>query len=460
MEADYIEISSFGLLSISHSGLVSSVLRERRNLSSFVKLYIKHNTIEGLGGRRSSNFYCTFVERKIFLDLADLLPHFVAFFYNYEHADILVNCLVQHLLHTIVRFWREQAQLSWNAACQNTDGSFTCECLSSFTGVGVQCTLGKEMFLDCVPSIGKKATLFCMADFIWVSFVHQLQRTAQNSTNLAAKRAGSSQSVRTTSRSFAFSATKPRQEGAGLSSRKDSTDPSTSTETGQATNQASVTWAASSGSGWKTSTDWQVRPTTNCELSWRTLTGTRLTQSTTRLLWQTKQTSTGCAWGATKVTSFLRFILCSEWTVRSETVTHCQPLFCRSSQCFLRTGVTCSVPLSGELGLNAARFRVVLRLSVSLAGTAGDSLARHNRMAFSTKDRDNDQDDGRDCARSLKRRLVVQQVPTLQPERPVPPRWTLVCRRRCELVPLEKIQALRQTCRDEDQAWYFPNRGR
>ena len=313
-----------------------------------------------------------------------------------------MNCLVQHLLHTIVRFWREQAQLSWNAACQNTDGSFTCECLSSFTGVGVQCTLGKEMFLDCVPSIGKKATLFCMADFIRVSFVHQLQRTAQNSTNLAAKRAGSSQSVRTTSRSFAFSATKPRQEGAGLSSRKDSTDPSTSTETGQATNKASVTWAASSGSGWKTSTDWQVRPTTNCELSWKTLTGTRLTQSTTRLLWQTKQTSTGCAWGATKVTSFLRFILCSEWTVRSETVTHCQPLFCRSSQCFLRTGVTCSVPLSGELCLNAARFRVVLRLSVSLAGTAGDSLARHNRMAFSTKDRDNDQDDGRDCARSLK----------------------------------------------------------
>ena len=144
----------------------------------------------------------------------------------------------------------------------------------------------------------------------------QLQITAQNSTNLATKtkQAGSSQSVQATSRPLTFPATKPQQEGVGLSSRKDSTAPSTSFETGPTINKASVTWAASSGSGWTTSTDWQVRPTTSCELSWRTLKGTRLTQSTTRLLWQTKQTTTGWAWRATQVTSFRKLVLLLEWT--------------------------------------------------------------------------------------------------------------------------------------------------
>ena len=105
-----------------------------------------------------------------------------------------------------------------------------------------------------------------------------------------------------TSRDLTFSAIKQKQEGVGLSSRKDATAPSTSTETGLTTNKASVTWAVSSGSGWTRSTDWQVRPITNYELSWRTLKGTRLTQSTTRLLWQTKQTTTRWAWRATQVT--------------------------------------------------------------------------------------------------------------------------------------------------------------
>ena len=145
---------------------------------------------------------------------------------------------------------------------------------------------------------------------------NQLQRIAQNSTNLTTKtkRAGSSQSVQTTSRPLTFYATKSQQEGAGLSSRKDSTAPSTSTETGPTTNKASVTWAASSGSGWTRSTDWQARPTTNCELSWRTLKATRLTQSTTRLLWQTKQTTTGWAWRAIQVTSFRKLVILLEWT--------------------------------------------------------------------------------------------------------------------------------------------------
>ena len=106
-------------------------------------------------------------------------------------------------------------------------------------------------------------------------------------------------------RPLTFSATKPQQEGAGLSSRRDSTALLISTETGPSTNKGSVTWAASSGSGWTRSTDWQVSPTTNCELSWRTFKGTRLTQSTTFLPWQTKKTTTSWALVAssTQVTS-------------------------------------------------------------------------------------------------------------------------------------------------------------
>ena len=42
-------------------------------------------------------------------------------------------------------------------------------------------------------------------------------------------------------------------------------------------------------------------------------------------------------------------------------------------------------------------------LSIPLAGGAGDSLTRfHNKMAFSTKDRDNDQSSKQDCAMRFK----------------------------------------------------------
>ena len=37
-----------------------------------------------------------------------------------------------------------------------------------------------------------------------------------------------------------------------------------------------------------------------------------------------------------------------------------------------------------------------------LAGTAGDSLAYHNAMPFSTKDRENDQSDDKNCAKVYK----------------------------------------------------------
>ena len=130
----------------------------------------------------------------------------------------------------------------------------------------------------------------------------QPTRTALIATSPTSPPAVSSRSIRMTCRDLTFSAIKQKQEGVGLSSRKDSTAPSTSTETGPTTNKASVIWAASSGSGWTRFTDSQVRPTTHCELSWRTFKGTRLTQSTTRLLWQTKQTTTRWAWETTQVT--------------------------------------------------------------------------------------------------------------------------------------------------------------
>ena len=47
-------------------------------------------------------------------------------------------------------------------------------------------------------------------------------------------------------------------------------------------------------------------------------------------------------------------------------------------------------------------FGVALELNIPLAGTAGDSLAVHNTMVFSTKDRENDQHDDNNCATKFK----------------------------------------------------------
>ena len=54
--------------------------------------------------------------------------------------------------------------------------------------------------------------------------------------------------------------------------------------------------------------------------------------------------------------------------------------------------------LDGESPFNIDDEQAQYRLEVgSYSGTAGDSLAWHNNMAFSTKDRDNDRN-SRNCA--------------------------------------------------------------
>ena len=47
------------------------------------------------------------------------------------------------------------------------------------------------------------------------------------------------------------------------------------------------------------------------------------------------------------------------------------------------------------IGDKQAQYRLEVG---SYSGTAGDSLARHNNMAFTTKDRDNDRDSRYNCA--------------------------------------------------------------
>ena len=48
-----------------------------------------------------------------------------------------------------------------------------------------------------------------------------------------------------------------------------------------------------------------------------------------------------------------------------------------------------------NIGDEQAKYRLEVG---SYSGTAGDSLSYHKKMAFTTKDRDNDIDDSRNCA--------------------------------------------------------------
>ena len=70
-----------------------------------------------------------------------------------------------------------------------------------------------------------------------------------------------------------------------------------------------------------------------------------------------------------------------------------------------------------NIGDEQAKYRLKVG---SYSGTGGDSLTtRHNNMAFSTKDRDNDRWSGFNCAHGKQRCLMVWRVPQLQLKRTI-----------------------------------------
>ena len=81
----------------------------------------------------------------------------------------------------------------------------------------------------------------------------------------------------------------------------------------------------------------------------------------------------------------------------------------------------------------------------------GNSLPARGTK-FSTIDTDNDslRRVEQELRQALLRRLVVQRVPQLQPQRALPARAARELRQRRELVPLEGLQLLAQVLRDED----------